>query len=221
MVKVKICGIQTPEHALIAAEAGADFIGIVFVPYRRRHVSQAQGQSIVNYVRGQHSSRIKIVGLFADQSLDDVNGIATHCNLDMVQLCGRESLSYCSRMSIPVIKVVHIPGGPQNHETINNLTENLKSLRDQNHLVTLDRKVKSLDGGTGLSFDWDIAKELSLNGHSFFLAGGLRLDNVTLAIKIAKPLGVDVSSGVETGGVKDPEKIKRFIYEAKGQRSQT
>ena len=221
MVKVKICGIQTPEHALIAAEAGADFIGIVFVPYRRRHVSRDQGHSIVNYIKSQHLSHIKLVGLFADQSVDDVNDIATHCNLDMVQLCGRESLYYCSQMPVPVIKVVHISGGPQTHETLNNLTENLKSLRDQHHVVTLDRKVKGLDGGTGASFDWGIAKELSINGYSFFLAGGLRLDNVTLAIKIAKPLGVDVSSGVETGGVKDPEKIKRFIDEAKGQRSQT
>lgn len=221
MVKVKICGIQTLEHALVAAEAGADFIGIVFVPNRRRHVPQVQAQLIVSYVKSQHSSRVKIVGLFADQLLHDVNGIVTHCNLDMVQLCGRESLDYCSRISVPVIKVVHIPGGPQNHETINSLRENIKCLKDQNHLVTLDRKVNDLEGGTGACFDWDIAKELSVNGYSFILAGGLRLDNVALAIKIAKPLAVDVSSGVETGGVKDPEKIKSFIYEARNQRSQT
>ena len=82
-------------------------------------------------------------------------------------------------------------------------------------MITLDRLVEGLQGGTGESFDWTIAAELSQQGHSFLMAGGLSPDNVTYAVAMAHPWGVDVSSGVETDGVKDHQKIRDFIQNAK------
>jgi phosphoribosylanthranilate isomerase len=81
--------------------------------------------------------------------------------------------------------------------------------------VTLDRRVEGLQGGTGQSFDWSIAAGLSQRGHTFLLAGGLTPDNVAQAIATVQPWGVDVSSGVETGGVKDHQKIRAFIRNAR------
>jgi phosphoribosylanthranilate isomerase len=91
----------------------------------------------------------------------------------------------------------------------------LQRFRDAGHLVTLDRQVDGWPGGTGQSFDWDIAARLSQPGREFLLAGGLTPDNVAQAIAKVRPWGVDVSSGVETGGVKDPEKIRAFVENAR------
>ena len=168
----------------------------------------------------------KVVGLFADQPLEEVNHTADACGLDLMQLCGGESTEYCAGAVRPVIKVVHVPGsikrtdftadGTADESAWQTLVERIKSYSQAGHMVTLDRLVEGIPGGTGESFDWGVAAELSRQGHSFLLAGGLSPDTVGQAVEYVQPWGVDVSSGVETQGIKDAGKIRDFIQVARG-----
>jgi len=228
VTKVKICGIQQPADAVAAAEAGADFIGMVFVPQRHRRLDR---EAAINVVRSLGASSAsspaptvpkpvpkpvpKIVGLFAGQPLDEVNQLIDACGLDMAQLCGQESLEYCREVNAPVIKVIHVAASAAGPEAVGALAGQIAAYCDAGHLVTLDRLVEGIQGGTGHSFDWDIAAQLGQRGLSFLLAGGLSPDNVARAVAEVQPWGVDVSSGVETCGVKDRNKIQAFIHNAK------
>ena len=223
--KVKICGIRRLEDAQVAADAGADYIGLVFVPGRPRRVDIPTAAAIVSGIEANGVGAPKIVGLFADQPLEEVNHTANACGLDLLQLCGGESTEYCAGAVRPVIKVVHIPGSIKGTDSNGDgddesgwqtLVERIKSYSSAGHLVTLDRLVEGIPGGTGESFDWGVAAELSRQGHSFLLAGGLSPDTVGQAIECVQPWGVDVSSGVETQGVKDAGKIREFIQAARG-----
>jgi phosphoribosylanthranilate isomerase len=215
MTHIKICGIQKLDDALVAAEAGADFVGLVFVPERRRRLSIKAARSVVHGLRATTGSLPRVVGLFADQPLEEVNHTIEACGLDLAQLCGQESLDYCSQVQTQVIKVLHISGTASGDGDIDQMAENVEMYRNAGHLVNLDRLVAGLQGGTGQSFDWGIAAQLSQRGHSFLLAGGLTPENVAQAIAAAQPWGVDVSTGVETDGIKDPQKIRAFIRSAR------
>ena len=215
MPKVKICGVQRVEDALTAVEAGADFIGLNFVPNRRRRVSVEQARRMVDAVKVTKDNPPKLVGLFADQPQDEVRSTVRGSGVDMVQLCGAESMEFCEEVSVPVFKVIHVPGGFQNVEELKELERRMTALREQGYLATLDRKVAGLQGGTGQTFDWTVAALLSEAGFEFLLAGGLTPENVSRAVREVRPWGVDVSSGVESGGIKDAEKIRRFVAEAK------
>ncbi len=221
MTAIKICGIQRPEDAVVAAGAGADFLGLVFVPQRRRRLTEGQAAQIVEALTecpGETTKQApEVVGLFADQPIDEVNRHIHSCNLERVQLCGSESLDYCGQMSVPVIRVIHVPEGEAQDGDLDRLAESIQKYRDAGHLVTLDRQVDGLKGGTGKSFDWSIAARLARAGHEFLLAGGLTPENVAAAVGSVAPWGVDVSSGVETGGVKDPTKIHAFIQQVRQQ----
>ena len=215
MPKVKICGVQRVRDALTAVEAGADFIGLNFVPNRRRRVSVEQARRMVDAVKAASDNPPRLVGLFADQTLEEVRETVRGSSVDMVQLCGAESMKFCEQAPAPVFKVIHVPGGFQGAEELEKLGRRLTALREQGFLATLDRKVAGLQGGTGQTFDWMVAAQLSEVGFEFLLAGGLTPENVSRAVREANPWGVDVSSGVESGGVKDAEKIRRFVAEAK------
>ena len=114
-----------------------------------------------------------------------------------------------------MIKVVHVDANPGQTAT-DSLAGSVGRYTNAGHLVTLDRFMTGVPGGTGQSFDWDVAAQISQRGLRFLLAGGLTPDNVSQAIAHAAPWGVDVSSGVETNGVKDHDKIRRFIENARG-----
>ena len=212
MIRVKICGVRSLEDALVAAEAGTDYMGIVFVSNRSRRLEVAAARAITDGVRTAHANSSRLVGLFADQPLAEVNGVIRDAALDVVQLCGIESLDYCDQVDAQVIKVVHVT---TNAATVSSLAERVADYQEAGHLVTLDRMVDGLQGGTGQSFDWHIAAQLAQRGHSFLLAGGLTPDNVADAVAQVRPWGVDVSSGVETDGVQDQEKIRAFVRRAK------
>ena len=214
-VRVKICGVREVHDALAAAEAGADFIGLVFVPGRRRQIKVEEAQRLTSNLRRNLSKPPRVVGLFADQLLEDVHAIVRRCGLDMVQLCGQESLDYCAQVEVPLIKVVHVPNGLGRQDASSTLASEMATLSERRYLITLDRKVEGLQGGTGETFDWEIATALSTNGLTFLLAGGLTPENVALAVHTVQPWGVDVSSGVETSGAKDAAKIRAFIKAAR------
>ncbi|MQF69971.1 phosphoribosylanthranilate isomerase [SAR202 cluster bacterium AD-804-J14_MRT_500m] len=215
MIKIKICGLRKPKDAVEAVEAGADFIGLVFVPGRRRMLTDESAKEIVVSVRDKSGASTAIVGLFADQPLDEVNRFAYRYQLDMVQLCGNESLDYCSGVKVPVIKVIHIRQELDHSHLLERLGKGIEHFQHQGCVIALDSLVEGLQGGTGKTFDWSIAEDLKNLGYEFILAGGLNPNNVGEAIRRIKPWGVDVSSGVENNGIKDPQKIHVFVERAR------
>jgi phosphoribosylanthranilate isomerase len=213
-ITVKICGIRTLDDALAAAEAGADLIGIVFVPGRHRRVPADAAKAIIAGVRDSSGPTPRIVGLFADQLLGEVNALFEYCGFDVAQLCGKEPVEYANGVDCDVIKVVHVAESATaaNYSGTGAI---VASYAEAGHQVTLDRYVEGIQGGTGKGFDWGVAASLSEAGHSFLLAGGLTPDNISEAIAAVSPWGVDVSSGVETDGSKDHAKIKNFMRNAR------
>ena len=107
-IRVKICGIRALDDALVAAKAGADFIGMVFVPERHRRITPKEAKAIVDGVRNSGGPVPRIVGLFADQSIEEVAGVVEFCGLDLAQLCGQETVEFAGQIGCDVIKVVHV-----------------------------------------------------------------------------------------------------------------
>jgi phosphoribosylanthranilate isomerase len=208
MTRVKICGIKQKAHALAAIEAGADFIGLVFAPSQRQ-VTLSQAQDIAGAVK-KRSEAIAVVGVFVNMPTDEVNGIANSCNLDWVQLSGDEPWEYCHHITRPLIKAVRIKEGQQPEEICADLSAGARALASQKYIYLLDSQVKSKYGGTGMTFDWSLARQVTEH-FPVIIAGGLTPENVAQAIKMVSPWGVDVSSGVEVDGIKDIAKIRTFI----------
>ncbi len=208
MTHVKICGIGEEIHALAAAEAGADFIGLVFARSSRR-VTPTQAEKIAAAVRKSgHSAQI--VGVFANIPAYLVDRIAIFCHLDWVQLSGDESWEYCTRIVQPIIKAVRVHERQRPDRICVDLAAGAKVLKQKQYMYLLDTQVKGKHGGTGITFDWSLAKPVA-EQFPVIIAGGLTPENVAQAIEIVAPWGVDVSSGVETNGAKDIAKIKAFI----------
>ena len=199
-VAVKICGITEVEDAEAAADAGADFIGLVFSESPRR-VSLDVARTIVEAV----SPIARCVGVFVDESLDFVHGAAAGCHLDAVQLQGDESPDYCGRCRWPVFKGIRLAGP---------LAERDLYAYDVAAFL-FDAHVPCLSGGTGRRFDWRWLSGFS--ARPFVLAGGLDPDNVASAVVATRPYAVDVSTGVSHGPrSKDPAKVRAFVANAKG-----
>ena len=219
-VTVKICGIRTLDDALAAAEAGADLIGMVFVPERHRRITADAAKTIVAGVRDSAGPVPRIVGLFAGQLLDEVNAIVEYVGLDLAQLCGQETVEYAGQVVCDVIKVVHVAESATAADDAGTGAR-VKDFSGVGHLVTLDRYVEGGQGGTGKRFDWGVAAALAKSGLTFLLAGGLTPENVAQAIAEVSPWGVDVSSGVETDGGKDHQKIRDFMRNARAAAAKT
>ncbi len=234
MTRVKICGCTRVRDALAAAEAGADFIGLVFAPGSRRLVSVEEAAEIARAlgpplaafgqvepppVHPGHADDVAawfrdgadalerllarkrplVVGVFEDQPIDEINDIAEEAGLDLVQLSGRESWDDCLLVSRQVIRAVDAAAAAAG------------DLRPRTAIAVI------LDSsrGTGVKGDWEAAAAVCARIPAI-LAGGLTPENVRDAIQTVRPWGVDTSSGVETDGMKDPEKIRAFVRAAKG-----
>jgi len=211
VTRVKICGITDKTHALAAVEAGADFIGLVFAPSQRQ-VSPAQAREIANAIKKSSNPDYigtKVVGVFVNAPSFHVNELADFCVLDWVQLSGDESWAYCHEIVRPIIKTIGIDRqSPE--ELYAALSAGSRSLAAQEFVILLDSRVGGKYGGTGESFDWSPAEKIAKR-FPVIIAGGLDPNNVATLIQRVAPWGVDVSSGVETAGVKDTAKIKAFI----------
>jgi phosphoribosylanthranilate isomerase len=202
MVKVKICGITNLEDALTSIEAGADALGFVFYPLSPRHIFPEQAADIIRCL----PSFVQTVGLFVDEEQSVVNTTADQCGLDIVQLHGKETPEYCEYVRRRVIKAFRV----KDITTLDSLV--------QYHVsgYLLDAWSPLALGGTGKTFNWEIASEASNRGHRVILAGGLTPDNVAEAVRLVTPYAVDVSSGVECSpGRKDADKIRTFIIQAR------
>ena len=154
-----------------------------------------------------------MVGLFADQPLAEVHETVRLCGLDVVQLCGREPRAYWDRVETLVIRQIKVRDTGPREQVVRALLQQVDEVVSGIHIPLLDSHEPGSPGGTGRSFDWTIAREIATE-HEIYLAGGLTPDNVGEAIRTVGPRGVDVSTGVETDGVKDPAKIMAFAREA-------
>jgi phosphoribosylanthranilate isomerase len=199
MVRIKICGITNLEDALLAAELGADALGFIFYPPSPRQVAPEAARDIIT----QLPPFVTTVGVFVDEDAAFVRQLAARLGLDWVQLHGQESPDYCRGLGRRVIKAFRI-------RDENSLAE-LAAYRGAAQALLLDTYKKGQTGGTGESFDWQLAREARQFG-PIILAGGLTPENVAQAVATALPAAVDVASGVEAApGKKDPERLSRFF----------
>ncbi|MDC3414813.1 phosphoribosylanthranilate isomerase [Terrihalobacillus insolitus] len=199
-MQVKICGVKTIDAAQHAVQNGADLIGFVFAKSKRR-ITKEQAKEIAQII----PEHVKKVGVFVNEPLDSIKDIAATVGLDYVQLHGDETPEFCEAVPYPVIKAFSIQS-----------KEDFYAIRDYKcDYFLLDSPSGKYRGGNGTAFDWSLTKHLSNVKGKVILAGGLSSENVSQAIAEANPQGVDVSSGVETDGEKDLNKITAFIREAK------
>ena len=192
MTKVKICGLSTPEAVATAVEAGADYIGFVFAKSKRQ-VSLEQAHELAKGVTGQ----TKIVGVFVSPSLEELEEAISQVPLDIVQIHGTFDETLIPEISVPVIRAIQI-------------SDSESQVKSQADYLLFDAPI----AGSGQTFDWQSFDKNQIH-QPFFIAGGLNAGNVREAIQHFAPYAVDVSSGVETDGQKDLEKIKEFIERVK------
>lgn len=198
VVRSKICGITRVEDALVAAEAGADAIGLVFYAKSPRAVSVQQARAIVAAL----PPFVTTVGLFVNASRCELNEILEAVPLDVLQFHGDETASDCAGYHRPYIKALRVRPGEDIRARCAEYPQAAGML--------LDTFVAGVPGGTGEAFDWRLVPEDA--GCPIILAGGLTAENVTTAIRQVRPWAVDVSGGVEAGkGIKDAEKVRAFV----------
>ena len=174
MTRLKICGLRDAKHALVSAKAGADFLGFNFVPGVRRQISTERAQEIIaSYRQTYGEGGPRLVGLFADQPLDDVNRIVASCGLDMAQLCGDEDAEYWGQVSVPLIKQIKVRDAGDPTSTVEQVALTVESVVASGHIAVLDSYEAGSLGGTGMTFDWSIAREVA-GRHDIVLAGGLK-----------------------------------------------
>ncbi|WP_186575955.1 phosphoribosylanthranilate isomerase [Aquibacillus kalidii] len=199
-MQVKICGITSVEAAKQAVASGADYIGFVFAKSKRK-IDKDKAAEIASHI----PTTIKKVGVFVNEELETIRDIASTVGLDYVQLHGDESPAFCKQIGYPIIKAFQI----KEKGDLEKLTEYSCDY------FLLDSPAGKYRGGNGEAFDWSLAKGLTDLKGKVILAGGLHVGNVRQAIAEVGPVGIDVSSGVETDGIKDLQKIAAFIEEAK------
>jgi len=198
VVRSKICGITRVEDALLAAEAGADAIGLVFYAKSPRAVDVRRAREIVAAL----PPFVTTVGLFVDMPRGELNGILEAVPLDLLQFHGDETPADCAGYHRPYIKALRVRPG----EDIAARCAGYPQAAG----ILLDTFVPGVPGGTGEAFDWSLVPESP--GCPIVLAGGLTPDNVAAAIRQVRPWAVDVSGGVEAGkGIKDAARVRAFL----------
>lgn len=216
---IKICANTNPEDALLAAESGADAVGFVFAPSKRR-VTAPQVAAIVQALPG----KLEKIGVFSTHDASEISAIVAESGLTGVQLHGGLNLELARQLreklggEITLIQTIHwkVDGASDNAAEV---SEQLESISQEPAIdrVLIDSKTAKGSGGTGVSFDWTAAREtLKTFPGKLIVAGGLRPDNLAAAIEALQPWGVDVASGVEAAPAKkDRAKVLSFIKAAR------
>jgi phosphoribosylanthranilate isomerase len=201
-VIVKICGITNTPDALAAAQAGADALGFVFYEGSPRYIATDAAAAIIHEL----PPAIVKVGLFVNAAEEAVQRAIAECGLNLLQFHGDETPDYCLQFGLMSMKAFRVRDAAS-----------LKALPDyRTDAWLLDAYVPDQYGGTGDTFNWDLAVEAQRLGRPIFLAGGLTPENVGAAVQKVRPYAVDVSSGVESApGKKDHTKVTAFIKAAK------
>jgi phosphoribosylanthranilate isomerase len=201
-MRVKICGITRLEDALVAVEAGADALGFVFVPASPRCLPASRAHEIIRRL----PPGVLTVGVFVDQDRETVEHIIRDTGIHAIQLHGNETPDETRGYKALVIKAHRVfPGFKL--DVLDRFTV---------HAHLLDTFVENMGGGTGKTFDWEIARQARVHG-DIILSGGLHPENVAEAIRRSSPAAVDVSSGVEREpGIKNAVKMRDFVRNALG-----
>lgn len=208
----KICGLRTVEAAETAIDNGADMLGVIAVPKSKRCIETHVAKAISELVRQRRERERRettllglqvplLTGVFMNQPLEEIIRLQEELGLDVVQLHGDEPIEWCEEIPVPVVKRF-TPGTAEFEALVNG------KLPSQPDLVLVDTAA----GGTGKKVDWTSLGALADANVPYLLAGGLDPENVVTALNQPGILGVDVSSGVETNDMKDPEKIKKFLH---------
>jgi len=202
-VKVKICGITSAEDALTAVDAGADALGFMFYASSPRCVTRETATRIIQ----QLPPFVAKVGVFVNPSVEEVRQAIADCSLDTLQFHGEETPEFCRQFGLKALKAFRVQG-----------PETLEALPTYSSMAwLLDSFVAGTRGGTGNTFNWDIAARAVEMGGRVILAGGLTPENVADAVRKVRPYGLDGSSGVESApGKQDAVKARAFIAAAKG-----
>ena len=204
MYRVKICGITNEEDALSAIEKGAFAIGFIFYPKSPRYIPPVKASQIIRKI----PPFIGRVGVFVNMDIRGIFEIMKRVGLSAVQLHGDESPEFCYELktlsSIPIIKVFRI----KDESSLNNIKKYSYTV----NAILLDTHKDKVYGGTGETFDWNLAKKARNYNIPLILSGGLNPQNIKEAYDIVKPYAFDVNSGIElTPGIKDHTKMDLFF----------
>ncbi len=199
MTRVKICGITNLEDAILAADLGVDALGFVFASSPRK-VSLSRAKEIIEKI----PPFISCVGVFVNEGIEKVKEIARECNLGCIQLHGEEPPELCQELyPYRVIKTIRV----KNKKDLKLIPRYIDV-----KAILLDTFVEGKAGGTGVSFDWQLAREAQKYGKPIILSGGLSAENVKRAVEMVHPFAVDVSSSLEASpGKKDSRTMKSFM----------
>lgn len=206
---VKICGVKQIDHAQAASDAGADFIGFNFSALSPRRVSAERAREIIDALQGDTVP----VGLFVEQSVEQIEGIATATNIRMLQVFWRDDTQFLLDLNLPYM-LVRRTEPDATYDSVAPGLERVMNSANPPRLFLIDSYHPGAMGGTGVLANWGLAAQLAKT-FPVMLAGGLKPSNVAEAIESVRPLGVDVASGVESNGEKSPELIRAFVESAR------
>lgn len=203
MTKVKICGLKEARHVKAAVNAGADAIGFVFAPSKRL-VSIAQAHELAKHV----PEGVLKIGVFVNPTAEELRAAVEGVPLDYVQYHGEETPAFIREQGYPAIKALSVRSA-----------EDVQAAAQYDvDYYLFDAPGTDFKGGSGHTFDWTLLETVGIPKEKLILAGGLKQENICEAISLVSPFMVDVSSGVETDGVKDIEKIEGFLQVVKKER---
>ena len=211
-VLVKVCGVRTPDDARVAADVGVDLIGLVFAPSSRR-VTVDVAAEIADGVRSHSVPAPALVGVFVNETVAQVAAICEQLDLAAVQLHGDEPPEMMAAIDHPAVKALRLDASA-GLDDARRAAEPYLTCAVPAIALLVDSHVPGRYGGTGTRGNWELTARLA-EEYPVILAGGLYSENVTAAIESVRPLGVDVSSGVETGGIKDHDRIRAFVGAAR------
>ncbi|MCG7335192.1 phosphoribosylanthranilate isomerase [Sporosarcina sp. ACRSM] len=200
MTKVKICGLMESQHVKVAVDAGADAIGFVFAPSKRR-ISIQEAKELAKDI----PSHVEKIGVFVNASIEELQQTYREVPLDFVQLHGDENAELIQEAGLPSIKAL----------SVRSVEDVERASQYEADYYLFDTPGTEFRGGSGLTFDWELMNGAGVSTDKVILAGGLKPDNVGEAIRRVKPYMVDVSSGVELDGRKDEQLIRAFVQAVK------
>lgn len=205
---VKLCGLRTLEDARAAIDAGANALGFIFAESKR--------QVTPEFVAGLRSELVNpptVVGVTVNRGAAELSLLFEEAKLDMIQLSGDEPIEILDELEMPVIKVFRFPADTDIN-LATTIVDRWLSHRHAPELVFVEGHKDGAYGGVGAKADWRLLHEIAVR-YPIVIGGGLDPENVAEAVRQVNPIGVDVSSGIETDGVKDPAKMLAFARDAR------
>ncbi|MBL6722633.1 MAG: phosphoribosylanthranilate isomerase [Candidatus Margulisbacteria bacterium] len=199
-MKVKFCGITNRTDAMNAIALNIDALGFIFYEQSPRYISIEKVEEILLDL----PPFIHVIGVFVNASVDFINEATKRCRLTGIQLHGQESPEFCLKFHLPVIKAIPV----KNKEDIYCIPQYKGCVNG----ILLDTKAQNVHGGTGKTFDWGLAIEAKAYDVPLILSGGINATNISKAIKMVSPYGIDICSGLEKEpGIKDYNKMKLLL----------